>query len=230
MAALWHCAQAGEGLRGTQRQGAPLRRCLGQGAGRQVQQFRPPQGELQAPARQRPPGIGVGSGGLRCSTARGSPMRPSATIAMPLYGSSQPSASAASTRSSGWTALRDHGFSARRNPSLLRDGLDVRAARALDAAGRPVVRLTLTNLAGHAYPTGTRRRALRASIGPAASAGAQGVPPAHAVRCELSPGETRTLDLPAAPGPVRWEVRYVRDWFDPGRQSVAIREGLLQEP
>lgn len=57
-----------------------------------------------------------------------------------------------------------HRWAARRDPELLRGGLHLAVAPDPDPTGPPQVVLRLTNLAGHAYPTGSSRRALDVQI------------------------------------------------------------------
>jgi hypothetical protein len=88
----------------------------------------------------------------------------------------------------------------------------VRSETARGAAS-PEVRLRLINLSGHAYPTGTRRRALRILAGPSDrpdTATVYRLPP-------LAPGEQREFALPVEGGAATLMIRlqYCRDVTDP---------------
>jgi hypothetical protein len=133
---------------------------------------------------------------------------------------------------------REHRWSARRNLTLLRDGIILAAAQPHAGEPRDGVRLVLTNLAGHAYPTGTRRRAVRlharsddaaetlaASLVPVRPgvAPAGGQPP-------LAPGETRAffVPVPRASASVTWRLVYYRNPADPEAYTAEIRAGEAQ--
>lgn len=120
---------------------------------------------------------------------------------------------------------RTHTWSARRDVRRLREGI-----WAALAAGKgdmqPALGLSLVNLAGHAYPTGTRRRALRILAGPPGDA-AQAVVadlspvrpgrPLAASQPAIAPGEQRAVALPVASGATAIVCRllYCRDVSDP---------------
>lgn len=55
-----------------------------------------------------------------------------------------------------------HAWAARRSPALLQQGVKVSLSE--PSAGQPEAELTITNLAGHNYPTGSRRRAVRLTL------------------------------------------------------------------
>ena len=123
---------------------------------------------------------------------------------------------------------RAHTWSARRDVQRLRGGLS--AALAV-TRGTAAPTLSLTNLAGHAYPTGTRRRALRILAGPAGD-GAQAIAadlspvrpgrPLAVALPALAPGERRALPLSVLPGApaIVCRLLYCRDVSDP-QASVA---------
>lgn len=110
-----------------------------------------------------------------------------------------------------------HAFSARRSPALLAGGLDISLGR--DASDG--ITVTLTNLAGHRYPTGSTRRALEVWVGlddaedyllvtlaPSAMS-RDTAPPEPALR----PAEQRLWTLPGQPTRVTCRLVYVRDRF-----------------
>jgi hypothetical protein len=120
---------------------------------------------------------------------------------------------------------RTHTWSARRDVRRLREGI-----WAALAAGKgdvqPALGLSLVNLAGHAYPTGTRRRALRILAGPPGDAALPVVAdlspvrpgrPLAASQPALAPGEQRVVPLPVPAGAtaVTCRLLYCRDVSDP---------------
>ena len=130
-----------------------------------------------------------------------------------------------------------HDWAARRDVGLLRSGIDLAAVRSRDQGVRPAVRLTLTNLSGHAYPTGTRRRAVRLYAGPeggeealiaAFSAAHPGGGPADAAP-PLAPGEQRGFLVPvtAEAGGFAYRLVYYRDAADPRGYVAEILSGTL---
>ena len=132
--------------------------------------------------------------------------------------------------------LPGHSWNARRDVKLLREGINVQVHR-LDAPdGSPVVRLTLTNLSAHRYPTGTRRRALRVYAGPLGTDRLPLIATLSPVRPgavfsgtspALKPGEQRTFlvkltsDVPV----VEYRLVYVRNRFVRGGYEVEIVSG-----
>ncbi len=115
---------------------------------------------------------------------------------------------------------RSHSWSARRNLTMLIDGVDARIAAAPDQNAT----LTLTNFAGHDYPTASRRRAL--AIVSRTAEDAEPLPlallvPNRAGQCDtsvlpaLSAGERRSLPLRAGDEASSWELWYIRH-YSPG--------------
>ncbi len=124
----------------------------------------------------------------------------------------------------------DHGFAARRDSKLLRDGLRARIEPATESAPPQLV---LTNLSGHAYPTGTTRRALRVSVvfdydeasrtiiaRLTAAKLQKGIP----VQPPLAPAEQRRIPLPisAEVSGVRCDITYERNHFVAGSLEVPL--------
>jgi hypothetical protein len=124
----------------------------------------------------------------------------------------------------------DHAWAARRDVARLREGVAVRMDAGPRDAAEPGVRLTLINLAGHAYPTGTARRALRVM---AAAAEATfmadlspvrlGRPP-HGRQPALAPGEVRDIRIGIGPDmeTLTVRLRYCRDVTDPAAAVTDI--------
>ncbi|MBM4018104.1 MAG: hypothetical protein FJ288_07200 [Planctomycetes bacterium] len=119
-----------------------------------------------------------------------------------------------------------HGWPARRDADRLRGAVAARLRVERRPAGGAAAYLVLTNLSGHACPTGTRRRALRISVGPAGERGSLVTdlspdriarPVGHATAA-LAPGERRVIHLfQKTPGHAAMTVRllYLRDVGDP---------------
>ena len=136
----------------------------------------------------------------------------------------------------------DHGFAARRNAPFLASGIDVAMAPLPNEDGTRRVRVTLSNLAGHAYPTGTGRRAVRllVSAGDAVEGGrvvATLVPDRPGrrgpqVTPALAPGEQRRYDLPWPDGAALLTCRlvYIRNRHAPGSYEVDIVSISLRWP
>ena len=124
----------------------------------------------------------------------------------------------------------EHRWDARRSLEMLRSGVAM-TVRQNDAGDAEIV---LTNLAGHDYPTGTRRRALRlyasindeperliatlcpsrlddASVPGSSAAATSGRP--DTPQPALRPGEQRTFTLPGRPKQMRCRLVYIRDRF-----------------
>ncbi len=120
-----------------------------------------------------------------------------------------------------------HRWQARRDPSFLRDGLHVQLQVESD---RPdSARLTITNLTGHAFPTGTARRAMRLTVvrdgGPPEqlSLWATSMQPDASIHPPLAPGEVRDITVPrrnATDLTVR--LTYIRDRFREGSYETEI--------
>lgn len=130
-------------------------------------------------------------------------------------------------------ARSNHRWAARRDPALLRSGLDVGIERHLNAND---LRVTITNLAGHAAPSGLERRVIELRVavddGPTqlvtrlrahpdpSRLSAPDAPP-------LAPAERRTLSITAPPSAsvVRWTLTYVRDHHQPDLYQVVFATG-----
>jgi hypothetical protein len=130
-----------------------------------------------------------------------------------------------------------HDWSARRDPAMLREGIDVAAVRDAGAAAQEGVRFTLTNLAGHATPAGTRRRGLQLWAGPEGGemrlVAAMSPVRAGGALAEsspaLGPAQQRTVfvEAPAGASAIEWRLVYVRDVFEPARWSVDVTSGRV---
>ena len=132
---------------------------------------------------------------------------------------------------------RDHRWAARRDPAFLRSGVDLQWAKMEDGRG---VRVTMTNLSGHAFPVGTRRRAVRLYAGAGASAELPLVltlsadtyegPGAHAPA--LAPGEQRVFDLPQLgdADALGYRLEFVRDHYNPNSYTAIIMSGSFRRP
>ncbi len=119
-------------------------------------------------------------------------------------------------------AGRAHHLTARRDPALLAGGVSLSLSTERDRTTRQLL-VTLTNLAGHDYPTGTRRRALRVYAGFDAAKGTMAaelvpgrLPELDHVEgrsAALSPGERRVIRLPIPESAKHATVRlvYVRN-------------------
>ena len=129
-----------------------------------------------------------------------------------------------------------HALSARRNPRLLREGVHLQTTVVGSGEGR-TVGLLLTNLAGHEYPTGTRRRAVRLDVGPSP---AQFRPlatfrrkfpgrPADKTQPPLAPGEQRRFCAPFPPGAeaLPYRLVYLRNPADPDAYTHEILSGAV---
>jgi hypothetical protein len=124
----------------------------------------------------------------------------------------------------------DHRFAARRDRQLLMAGLH---ARIEPASAEHGPRLVLTNLAGHAYPTGTVRRGLRVEVVYDADESTRTVlarlAPADnaalaAEQSALAPAEQRRIDLPAREGASRitCEIIYERNRMMDGSYELPL--------
>jgi hypothetical protein len=124
-----------------------------------------------------------------------------------------------------------HAFGSRRDPPFMRDGLSVHLEP--PTAGRGP-QLVLTNLAGHRYPSGTIRRALRIEFRydtdtettkrPLTRLTDSPVPTAQAIQPALKPAEQRRLEIPVVPGAARvtCEVTFERNQFEPGSYELPL--------
>ncbi len=113
-----------------------------------------------------------------------------------------------------------HYWAARRDPDFLRGGIDAK----IRPAGNDRWQLVLTNLSGHTYPTGTRRRAVRVyvQVGQDAEQLLAVLRP-HRLeddadtddgqQASLAPGEQRTYLLPDTESSIRCRLVFVRDRF-----------------
>lgn len=135
------------------------------------------------------------------------------------------------------TVRHDHKWSARRNFKLLRQGIDVQIVFGMDKINSLQVQLILTNLSGHAYPTGTCRRALKLFAGDAdvgelmpIAVISKKCPGEIADRNEqpLRPGEQRkfTISLPASTESVAYKLTYIRNLYDRQSYTIDISEGI----
>lgn len=136
----------------------------------------------------------------------------------------------------GGRGLPEHRWAARRDAQLLREGVDVRVVPAGGDGGERKARLVLTNLSGHAYPTGTRRRAVRIYAGPASReepgliAAICPVRPGRVwsdTQPSLAPGEQRSylLSLPVDTAGVAYRLVYWRDQHRSDSQTSVIFSG-----
>lgn len=122
-----------------------------------------------------------------------------------------------------------HAFAARRDPSFMSAGLHARIEPASE--GRRA-ELVLTNLAGHSFPSGTARRALRIDLmydddprtqifllrlcDPITPISFLSQPP-------LGPGEQRRVALPSrASSRVTCIITFERNWLVPGSYELEI--------
>jgi len=94
------------------------------------------------------------------------------------------------------------------------------------------------NLAGHACPTGTRRRALELRVGRAGDASLERLTtlspvrpgrPRGGVDPALAPGEERTwtIDAPADGGPAAYRLIYHRNLGAAGAYEVEVASGSV---
>ncbi|MGB7158824.1 MAG: multiheme c-type cytochrome [Tepidisphaeraceae bacterium] len=144
-------------------------------------------------------------------------------------------------RASGGPAGLDHQFGARRDVDLMRSGLAVRIEP--PTAGRDA-QLVLTNLAGHAYPSGGIRRALRVEVvydddeatrRVLARLTSSSLPTTQPLGAALQPAEERRIDLmrPQGASRVTCEVVYERNQFEAGAYELPLHrasESLVPPP
>jgi len=129
----------------------------------------------------------------------------------------------------------DHRWAARRDREFLRTGVDVQYAASEDGHAPG---LSITNLTGHAFPTGTRRRAVRLYAGSAASEELPLVltfcidpldePGAGAP--VMTPGERRIIQVPLPPDAdsLAYRLVFVRDHYNPGSYTAVIMSGSFR--
>ncbi len=136
---------------------------------------------------------------------------------------------------------RSHAFVARRDSQFIASGVRLTARAPDPRAADTVVRIELTNLAGHAFPTGTRRRAIRVLVYTDSNRDpievAQLVPDRAgnldpALEPALAPAEQRRYEFAAPPGARRVEVRleYVRDRFDAASLRYEFASSAVRLP
>ena len=131
-----------------------------------------------------------------------------------------------------------HHWRARRDPALLADGV---ALQVVQQAGGPegtIVRLTMTNLAGHSYPTGSRRRgvhlyagAVGAAMTPLLTLGPSGSGRVHTDAAPAqAPGDQRHVDLTVPPDTteVYYLLVYDRDLDDGESYTADILSGCYR--
>ena len=134
------------------------------------------------------------------------------------------------------TGLRAHRWSVRRDRRFLREGIDARIEfRRTDDGDREAL-LVLTNLSGHDYPTGTRRRALRIHAGAADAESAALLATlapngpgqlVSGVEGPLLPGQRRRYAIPVSEN-VRsayHRIVYHRNFLDPDALVVELSAG-----
>jgi hypothetical protein len=126
-----------------------------------------------------------------------------------------------------------HRFATRRDPTFMRGGLSARIEPATAQRGPQLV---LTNLAGHRYPSGTIRRALRIELHYDTDAPDgkrlftrltdSTVPTTLPTQPPLAPGEQRRFDVPVPAGASRvtCSITYERNQFEPGSLEVPLHE------
>ena len=151
----------------------------------------------------------------------------------------------------------EHRWSARRNPRLLREAVHLTVSVAPPTQDPPRQRLIVTNLSGHAFPTGTCRREVSLYVGRTPdrtgatrpSSGGQGDPVQGAeavllrrwaaarpglgpadMSTQLGPGERQEISLPAGSETENYRLNYVRDRWNLSLFSTTIVEGSLRDP
>ncbi len=135
-------------------------------------------------------------------------------------------------------APRIHTWAARRDIQFLRSGIDLSVRPIRRSGDQRVAKVVLTNLAGHAYPTATRRRALRLEMdfGSAQTHRtlATFVPNRLAnndptVEPALAPGAQRSFSIAIDPNASQLNARliYVRNRFEPDGYQVEINAAQM---
>jgi hypothetical protein len=124
-----------------------------------------------------------------------------------------------------------HAFASRRDPPFMRGGLSVHIEPPSAERGPQLV---LTNLAGHRYPSGTIRRALRVDVRYDTETDGtkrlltrltdSTVPTTQPSQPALKPAEQRRLQLPVIDGVSRvtCNVTYERNQFEPGSYELPL--------
>ncbi|HEV2294279.1 MAG TPA: multiheme c-type cytochrome [Tepidisphaeraceae bacterium] len=125
-----------------------------------------------------------------------------------------------------------HTFASRRDVGLMRGGL---SAHLEPPTARRGPQLVLTNLAGHRYPSGTIRRALRIELRYDTDGDDAGkrllarltdspVPTSQPTQPALAPGEQRRFSLPVPNGASRvtCEITYERDQYRSGAYELPL--------
>jgi hypothetical protein len=123
---------------------------------------------------------------------------------------------------------RDHRWGARRDLPFISSGLGVKMMA--DPQKPAQVRITLTNLSGHAYGGTTSRRGLRwewalpsgpAQVAFTLSPGREWQMPSATLPA-LAPAEVRTIVVPLPQAPATPILRYLRNLGDPAAYSAVI--------
>jgi hypothetical protein len=124
-----------------------------------------------------------------------------------------------------------HAFASRRDPPFMRAGLSAHLEPPTSGRG---AQLVLTNLAGHRYPSGTIRRALRVQFRYDIDTDTtrrlltrltdSTVPTTQPTQPALKPAEQRRLELPLVEGASRitCEITFERDQFEPGGYELPL--------
>ncbi len=133
--------------------------------------------------------------------------------------------------------FKAHQWMVRRAPELLSDGINLQALPGKVEGGRLRAQIVLTNLSGHDYPTGTRRRAIRLFAGPtedelrvvATLSPMKNGQPSGRILPSLNAGEQRTfaVDLPADADVLHYRLVYYRNRFVEGGYEVEILAGAF---
>jgi hypothetical protein len=126
-----------------------------------------------------------------------------------------------------------HAFASRRDPPFMRGGLSVHLEPPTSGRGPQLV---LTNLAGHRYPSGTIRRALRVEFRYDTDPDTtrrlltrltdSTVPTTQPTQPALKPAEQRRLELPLVNGASRitCDVTFERNQFQPGSYELPLHK------
>jgi hypothetical protein len=124
-----------------------------------------------------------------------------------------------------------HAFGARRDAAFMRNGISAHIEPPTGARGPQLV---LTNLAGHRYPSGTIRRALRIELryntDPPETKRLltkltdSPLPSSQPTQPALAPGEQRRIELPTIPGASRatCEITFERNQYEPGSYELPL--------